>query len=246
VVKRFFLQSYFTAEKEHIFSNVAVLIFVFDVKSVEVDTDIETYQNCISNLREYSPGAQVFVLIHKMDLINDKTQREAIFLEKEDFLKQLSLPFRIQCFPTSIWEETLYKAWSRIVYSLIPNAERIREYLERFMVISEVEEVVLFEKATFLDIAHVTQPRSLDKYKDGQRFERISNIIKMFKLSCKKTGMTLEKMRVTNSEFEAFIYEFTSNTYIMVIVSDPEVRTAATLLNITNSKEHFETLLQSL
>jgi len=66
------LQSYFTAEKEHIFSNVAVLIFVFDVKSVEVDTDIETYQNCIANMREYSPDAQIFVLIHKMDLIPQK------------------------------------------------------------------------------------------------------------------------------------------------------------------------------
>ena len=25
------------------------------------------------------------------------------------------------CFRTSIWDETLYRAWSRIVYSLVPN-----------------------------------------------------------------------------------------------------------------------------
>lgn len=50
----------------------------------------------------------------------------------------------------SIWEETLYEAWSNIIYSLIPNADLIHKHLTDFMTITEAEEVVIFEKATFL------------------------------------------------------------------------------------------------
>lgn len=47
-------------------------------------------------------------------------------------------------------------------------------------------------------------------------------------------------MEVRNSRFSAFIDAFTANTYIMVIVSNPHVHTAATLLNIQNARNHFE------
>jgi len=241
--EQYFL-SYFMTEKDHIFSNVSVMIFVFDIKSTNLEFDLDTYKKCIDSLQEFSPSAKIFVLMHKMDLI-PKDQRESLYQSRIDRLKELSLPFLIISFQTSIWEETLYKAWSKIVYSLIPNAEIIKQHLHQFMTITEAEEVVLFEKATFLDISHTTQERSEDLYKDGQRFERISNIIKMFKLSCLKSGTALHSMRIHNSKFDAFIYEFTSNTYIMVVVSDPEVQTTATLLNIKNAKAHFELLLKN-
>lgn len=64
-------------------------------------------------------------------------------------------------------------------------------------------------------------------------------------------------MKVHNSEFDAFLEEFTSNTYIMVITSAVDVckchdmeatdsntlDPAATQLNIENAKPHFEKLL---
>eukprot|EP01130_Rhizamoeba_saxonica_P004344 TRINITY_DN1777_c2_g2_i1.p1 TRINITY_DN1777_c2_g2~~TRINITY_DN1777_c2_g2_i1.p1 ORF type:complete len:317 (+),score=52.39 TRINITY_DN1777_c2_g2_i1:34-984(+) len=243
--QRQFMTSYFVlAEKEHIFSNVAVLIFVFDIQSNTRKDDLEVYKKCIECLQEFSVNAKVFVLIHKMDLL-PKDQRDAVFEQRVNQLKELSFEFKITCFQTSIWEETLYKAWSKIVYSLIPNADTIRAHLNEFMNITEAEEVVLFEKATFLDISHTTQDRSLEMFSDRQRFERISNIIKMFKLSCMKSGTSLQSMRVHNSDFDAFIYEFTNNTYIMVIISDPSVQTATTLMNIRNARVHFENLLSN-
>lgn len=89
----------------------------------------------------------------------------------------------ITLFPTSIWDETLYKAWSSIVYALIPNIDVIEKRLQKFCSICEADEVVLFERATFLVISHA----STRKHKDIHRFEKISNIIKQFKLSCRYT-----------------------------------------------------------
>lgn len=62
----------------------------------------------------------------------------------------------MKCFATSIWDETLYKAWSQIVYSLIPNVDLLETQLKDFSMICGADEVVLFERATFLVISHAS------------------------------------------------------------------------------------------
>ena len=62
----------------------------------------------------------------------------------------------MKCFATSIWDETLYRAWSQIVYSLIPNMHVLEQQLKDFCTISGADEVVLFERATFLVISHIS------------------------------------------------------------------------------------------
>ena len=73
-----------------------------------------------------------------------------IFREREEDLKRLSKPLDCTCFRTSIWDETLYKAWSSIVYQLIPNVTQLEQNLENFASIIDADEVLLFERATFL------------------------------------------------------------------------------------------------
>ncbi len=77
---------------------------------------------------------------------------------------------------------------------------------------------------------------------DSHRFERISNIIKQFKLSCSKTQSTFQGMEVRNSQFTAIIDMFTPNTYIMVTMVAPwaKISTALTQLNISAARKHFE------
>lgn len=48
--------------------------------------------------------------------------------------------------------------------------------------------------------------------------------------------------QVRNSVFAAFIDGFTSNTYVMVEMSDPKIPSEATLINIRNARKHFEKL----
>ncbi|KAG7237728.1 hypothetical protein CRUP_013459, partial [Coryphaenoides rupestris] len=73
-----------------------------------------------------------------------------IFKEREEDLRRLSRPLSCTCFRTSIWDETLYKAWSSIVYQLIPNVQQLESNLRNFAQIIEADEVLLFERATFL------------------------------------------------------------------------------------------------
>jgi len=235
-----FMENYFSSQRDHIFRNVEVLIYIFDIESRETQKDLSYYKSCIEAIQQNSKDAKVFCLIHKMDLIPED-QREQMFKKKENELGNISAPIKLTCFKTSIWDETLYKAWSSIVYSLIPNIKTLETHLDKFCGICESDEVVLFEKATFLVISHSTRK----SHRDDHRFEKISNIIKQFKLSCSKSQSQFQSMEVKNSSFSAFIDVFTTNTYIMVIMPDPEIQSAATQLNIGLARSHFEKLSSS-
>jgi len=52
-------------------------------------------------------------------------------------------------------------------------------------------------------------------------------------------------MTFTDQNFTAFVEEFTSSTYIMVIVSEKEVESEAINLNIKASKDFFDKIVQS-
>ncbi|KAG8458223.1 hypothetical protein KFE25_001515 [Diacronema lutheri] len=239
-----FVENYFQSQRDHIFRNVQVLIYVFDIESVELQKDVHYFTSCLEALQHNSASARIFVMVHKMDMLPEE-RREAVFRQREADLKKIAAgigKFDVHCFQTSIWDETLYKAWSTMVYSLVPNAGRLEQHLTALCTACCADELVLFERATFLVISQSI----LRGHADPHRFEKISNIIKQFKLSCSKTQAQFASMQVHNAAFSAFIEGFTSNTYLMVITSEPRIQPAVTLTNLTAARAVFEDLLQHL
>lgn len=368
-----FYESYFERDRETIFRSVELLIYVFDIESDCPEKDFDHFAGVLEAMEENSPDARIFVLVHKMDLVAEE-ERELILEDRKRLIEESCLGVGVQhfqCFGTSIWDETLYKAWSEIVTNLIPNIGVLESHLSDFCRICDADEVVLFERATFLVISHAQAKRdsndddgggggvkglitddnkeqqhhdegnedgadingeagwtdnaedlAAEKHADIQmststhsqlsspvihdsaddgmtpqslaspgggnathtagsaavvsntnqvggkassnqittssptpqfdahRFEKISNIVKQFKLSCGKAQSQFQGMDVRNSKFTAFIDAFTANTYIMVIVSSKTqingqewgtgVHKAATLLNIQKARSHFE------
>eukprot|EP01092_Planopodium_desertum_P007799 TRINITY_DN32244_c0_g1_i1.p1 TRINITY_DN32244_c0_g1~~TRINITY_DN32244_c0_g1_i1.p1 ORF type:complete len:308 (-),score=10.61 TRINITY_DN32244_c0_g1_i1:31-885(-) len=234
-----YMESYFTSQRAHIFRNVAVLIYLFDITSSEVKAELRYYKSCVEALNEFSPTAKVFCLIHKTDLLPPE-EIEKQFAARTAELEKLSKPLKITSYKTSIWDETLYKAWSSIVYSLIPNIDKLEKQLNKFCEVCQADEVVLFERATFLVISHALTK----EHKDSHRFEKISNIIKQFKLSCSKSRAKFTSMKVSNSNYTGLLEMFTSNTYILVVLSDKSIKIATTLLNIKNGIPYFEKLIK--
>jgi len=134
---------------------------------------MDYYINCIKALQELSNDANIFCLVHKMDLIPEG-KREETFQKKWEAILEVSGNFNVTCFKTSIWDETLYKAWSDIVNILLPNVDLLKSKLKNFCEACSADEVVLFEKSTFLVIAN----HDAKSHKDVHWFEKISNIIK--------------------------------------------------------------------
>lgn len=102
------MENYFASQRDHIFKNVEVLIYVFDVESRDVEKDMHYYQSCLEAIMTNSKDAKIFCLIHKMDLVQED-QRDKIYNERVLELQTRSLPLQVIPFRTSIWDETLYK-----------------------------------------------------------------------------------------------------------------------------------------
>ena len=89
------MENYFTTQKDHIFKNTSVLIFVFDVEHRDSEKDMNYYTQAIEALTEASTGAPdsekpvVFCLLHKMDLLPDDAG-EQVFQKKRAELEKAS------------------------------------------------------------------------------------------------------------------------------------------------------------
>jgi Ras-related GTP-binding protein A/B len=278
------MENYLSQQRAHVFSNVGVLIYVFDTESRDVERDLATYVNIISALVQYSREAKVFVLIHKMDLIQPST-REAVFeqrvavvrrktaeavaivrkqqpdqqpqsaLQSPSYGQQPSatapipdIDLDMQLFATSIWDQSLYKAWASIIHDLVPNLGVIETQLASLGVAIDADEILLFERTSFLVVSKWTS-REGERNPYGDRFERMSNILKSWKHTCSKfTGTPRNAEQFSDFEyrmgptFSMFVTKFTTNTYILVCMPPGEARFNSAKLNVAAARPWFRFL----
>ncbi|CAK7206976.1 GTP-binding protein gtr1 [Sporothrix eucalyptigena] len=279
-----FTENYLSQQRQHVFSNVGVLIYVFDIESRDVERDLATYVSVISALTQYSSGAKVFVLIHKMDLIV-AASREAVFEERVRLVRQKTAEYlqnvrdnargevlsdgelasgsndleggegfdetpelELTPFATSIWDQSLYKAWASIIHDLVPNLALIETNLGHLGRLVEAEEMLLFERTSFLVVSHWNSAEGASNPCED-RFERMSNILKSFKSSLARytgTPRNAEQFKLFELRFglrfNLFIGKFTTNTYILVVLPPGEARFNAALLNTQIAAKQFEFL----
>ncbi|KAL2118002.1 hypothetical protein VTJ04DRAFT_7662 [Mycothermus thermophilus] len=274
-----FTDNYLTQQRAHVFSNVGVLIYVFDIESRDVDRDLATYVNIISALVQYSRDARVFVLIHKMDLIQPllreevfehhaalvrrKTAEAVAIMSKQQQQQQQQAgagtgspsptptpepSINLQLFATSIWDQSLYKAWASIIHDLVPNLSIIETQLASLGVAIDADEILLFERTSFLVVSRWTS-REGERNPYGDRFERMSNILKSWKHTCSKyTGTPRNAEQFSDFEykmgttFSMFATKFTTNTYILVCMPPGEARFNSAKLNVAAARSWFKFL----
>ncbi|KAK1752931.1 Gtr1/RagA G protein conserved region-domain-containing protein [Echria macrotheca] len=273
-----FMENYLSQQRAHVFSNVGVLIYVFDIESRgDVERDLATYVNIISALVQYSREAKVFVLVHKMDLIQP-AMREAVFDQRVALVRRKtaeavsivrkqkpdasahpqSPPFPstqipdvdldMQLFATSIWDQSLYKAWASIIHDLVPNLAVIETQLASLGVAIDADEILLFERTSFLVVSKWSS-REGERNPYGDRFERMSNILKSWKHTCSKfTGTPRNAEQFSDFEykmgpnFAMFATKFTTNTYILVCMPPGEARFNSAKLNVAAARPWFRFL----
>ena len=202
---------------------------------------------------DHSEDAKVFVLVHKMDLIESPVQKQTVFEAKRQQLEKIAVSYEVKVdySRTSIWDKTLYSAWSRIVTQLVPNRHLFEKELNQFVQKSEADEgnfitvyniniffyvilVMLFEKATYLNLCYVNR-RGNEQNQDEQsrddaamaellRMEELSHHMKQFKLTCNRNATSYKSVEIQNSRHSILMAEFTEYTIIMVISYNPSIR----------------------
>ncbi|KAK5163848.1 hypothetical protein LTR04_002197 [Oleoguttula sp. CCFEE 6159] len=256
-----FTESYLDAQRGHVFSAVSTLIFVFDIESRDFQGDLISYSSIIRALHEHSPTAKIFVLIHKMDLMPANT-RHSIFLERSDIIRKYSeregFPSGVsgrngeringvEFWATSIWDQSLYKAWTQVIYYLVPNASAIEKLLRQLAEVLDARELILIERTTCLMVTHVTRGVEAENpYTD--RFERISSILKTHKQSIAKHigipagSANFTELQIKTGRFMFFITRLTDNTNLAVVVPPSEQVFNVARLNIRLVRWKFDEL----
>lgn len=77
------MESYLSSQKEVVFRNVDVFIYVFDAQSQDDEwkMNLKNYQACLNTVLEHSPAPKVICLLHKIDLI-PKDERDKVICFK--------------------------------------------------------------------------------------------------------------------------------------------------------------------
>lgn len=240
------MENYLSQQRQHVFSNVGVLIYVFDIESRDFDRDLLTYRSIITALSQFSDKASVYILIHKMDLVVPNS-REDIYNDRVSLIQTKSDSFKAIPFATSIWDQSLYKAWAEIIHDLVPNLDKIEKHLGNLGKLIMAEEIVLFERSSFLVVSSWFSGIG-GQNPTTDRYERLSNIIKNFKQSTSRyTGTPKSAEQFSNLElkmgnFSLFIIKFTTNTYLAAVLPPGEERFNSAMENCLIARKEFESL----
>jgi Ras-related GTP-binding protein A/B len=130
----------------------------------------------------------------------------------------------------------------------VPNLGVIETQLASLGLAIDADEILLFERTSFLVVSKWTS-REGERNPYGDRFERMSNILKSWKHTCSKyTGTPRNAEQFSDFEykmgatFSMFATKFTTNTYILVCMPPGEARFNSAKLNVAAARPWFKFL----
>ena len=142
-----YLDEYHGPLRRNIFQKASVLLYVIDVSDVDrfENTRLE-FEWSANQILSSSPNASLNIFLHKIDLIHD---RNALI----PYLKRLfsqNISHKINFYATSVFDESLFTAWSGIIREISPKSTFINSILKLLKDQDGVKEALLIEKTSGL------------------------------------------------------------------------------------------------
>lgn len=223
-----FMEHYVRDVPDKVFSNVSFLVYVFDVNLKNEELDLKTYKRIIDSLFQYSKDAKVFILFHKIDKIA-QADRTRTFNRAVSLVKDLTPPQAlVECFATTIYEQSLYLAWTKIIEFVVPDIAFFNTQLDTIMGLMNCDEILLMEKYTFLIMGSASRKKDPDV---ARKYEQLSTIIKPFKITCVARSTGLAQTHINTDKYTLIVEKFAENTYLAVIFYNRKVNNELVSLN---------------
>jgi Ras-related GTP-binding protein A/B len=150
-----YLDEYHGPLRRSIFQKASVLLYVVDA------SDVERYDNAsielawaVNEILTFNKNPIINVFLHKIDLINDKN---AVVAYLKDLLTQ-NISYEVNFYPTSVFDESLFTAWSGIIRNISPKSTFIQLILKSLKDQEGVKEAVLIEKNSGLACGSTLEP----------------------------------------------------------------------------------------
>ena len=142
-----YLDEYHGPLRKNIFRKASILLYVVDITDYErFDNAVIEFEWGVNQILLYNPNAKLNVFLHKSDLIHDK---DSVFSHiKKVFSKNIS--YEINYHFTSIFDESLFKAWSDIIRELSPKSTFINSILKQLKNQKGVKDALVIERSSGL------------------------------------------------------------------------------------------------
>lgn len=237
-----FRPSYIKNQSEMIYQGCQLLIFVIDCMSPNFITDIDQLVEGIASLEAYSKNSSIIVLIHKVDLIDGYKQvgkeneykrglndrRRLLENEiirkisetdqiKKDFKKQVIKNIRFRL--TTIYDDSLYSAWGEIISIIAPNIAEYERKIKKFAKEIKADEVVLFEKRTFLSFASC-RAEYLPKQKQREVIENLTSKLKLMHNAEGEEDVRYNRNNFTlkNNNYQMYFRSYQGQMHCILVV----------------------------
>ncbi|KAK9453718.1 Gtr1/RagA G protein conserved region-domain-containing protein [Dipodascopsis uninucleata] len=154
-------------DAERIFSNVGALIYVIDSQ--------DEYINSLANLHsivvqavQVNPSINIEVFIHKVDGLSEDfrldAQRDITQRVTDELLDVGLVNVSISFHLTSIFDHSIYEAFSRVVQKLIPQLGTLENLLNVLCQHSGIEKAFLFDMGSKIFVATDSSPMDIPVY----------------------------------------------------------------------------------
>ncbi|MFX0036259.1 MAG: ADP-ribosylation factor-like protein [Candidatus Hermodarchaeota archaeon] len=198
-----YLDEYHGPLRKNIFQKVSVLLYVVDA------SDVDRFENArielewsVNQILTFNQTAKIHVFLHKMDLIHDKNA--VIPYLKELLSKNISSDIIFH--GTSVFDESLFTAWSGIIRDISPKTIFIKSILKELKGQKGVEDALLIEKSSGLACGSTI---------DGSAEDIVIGMISLLIITCDRVT---KSMKLAN--FKEFRLKTSSNYLLLTDITE--------------------------
>ncbi|KAL8860810.1 MAG: hypothetical protein Q9178_002840 [Gyalolechia marmorata] len=150
-----------------IFSNVGGIVWVIDAQDNYLEP-ISRFTSTVVALTDLYPSIRYSVFIHKTDSLTEDYREDTIRdvmqkISDELFDEGLENP-PVNYFPTSIYDHTIFEAFSKVIQGLVPQLPTYETLLDTVAASCRFQKVYIFEIVSKVYIASDTKPSDLASY----------------------------------------------------------------------------------
>jgi len=157
-----------TFNADVVFGGCGALVFVIDAQDDYLDA-LAKLNMTVSRAHRVNPDIKCEVFIHKVDGLSDDTKMETqrdVHQKATEELAESGLEGQIHLtfYLTSIYDHSIFEAFSKVVQKLIPQLPTLENMLNIFVSNSNAEKAFLFDVVSKIYIATDSSPVDMQSY----------------------------------------------------------------------------------
>ncbi|SCV00579.1 LAMI_0G05996g1_1 [Lachancea mirantina] len=227
-----------TYDSERLFKSVGALVYVIDAQD-EYMNALTNFAIIIEYAHKVNPNINIEVLIHKVDGLSEDfkvdTQRDIMQRTGEELLELGLDGVQVSFYLTSIFDHSIYEAFSRIVQKLIPELPFLENMLDNLVQHSKIEKCFLFDVNSKIYVSTDSAPVDIVTYETCAEFVDVTiDLHDLYKDQAKKdTSRELKSVSALNNGVVIYLRQMIRGLALVALIrpDDTDVDSCLTVVD---------------